>query len=227
MSEKLEVTKPKKRGRKPKNIIKDTSKTNDENKIENNLIIHLQKKDTDDNNGIDGFDIDSDFKEVVDQEITKSEVCWNCCHPFNDLIYGIPLKYHESIFYIYGCFCSFGCCARYAHDNYSSNFSEIYTLINLYSNILFHKKEKIKLAPNRLLLKMFGGHLCIEEYRHNIKNTYDVNLPPILPLKHVINEHEINYATNKNVLKLYRKNPIVSEKNSIKNSMNLIIKEME
>ena len=64
MSEKLEVTKPKKRGRKPKNIIKDTSKTNDENKIENNLIIHLQKKDTDDNNGIDGFDIDSDFKEL-------------------------------------------------------------------------------------------------------------------------------------------------------------------
>ena len=228
-----EKPKPKKRGRKPKNIIKtnvNKENNNEDNgkKIENNLIIRLKKKEIETSNEVESYNtLKTNIEETVEENNT-SEVCWNCCHQFHDLIHGIPLKYENNIFYIYGFFCSPECCARYAHDNIHGNYSEIYTLINLYTNVLYQKKEKVKLAPNRLLLKMFGGKLSIEEYRNdNNKNTYEVNIPPILPIKHIINEHEINYSTNKNMLKLYRKKPIVSEKNSIKNSMQLIIKGSE
>tara|TARA_Y100000590_G_C15739353_1_gene1019703 strand:- start:2256 stop:2933 length:678 start_codon:yes stop_codon:yes gene_type:complete len=220
--------KPKKRGRKPKNIIKTEIKKENTNEktINNHLIIQLKKEDYNNSKEVESFDTINKYYET-NNNVTISEVCWNCCHGFNELIYGIPLKYDNNIFYIYGYFCSLECCGRYAHEYFKSDFSDIYTLINLYSNIVYQKKEKIKLSPNRLLLKMFGGHLSIEEFRNEKKNTYDITIPPILPLKHIINEQEINYTTNKQVLKLYRKKPIISEKNSIKNSMNLIMKESE
>ena len=134
------------------------------------------------------------------------------------------MKYLHGVFYIYGDFCSLECAARYAHEHLRDyGFSEIFSLINLYSNIIFNKKEKINIAPNRLLLKMFGGNLTIEEYRSKNLSNYDINIPPIVPIKHLVNQYETNQSTNKNMLKLYRKNPILSDKKNITKSMNLII----
>ena len=81
------------------------------------------------------------------------------------------------------------------------------------------------MAPNRLLLKLFGGPQTIEEYRDNFKkkNVYDIKIPPIFPINHIIDTYETNSNTNLSNLKLYRKKPLPSEKKSITSSMNLII----
>ena len=74
---------------------------------------------------------------------------------------------------------------------------------------------------------MFGGKLSIDEYRSSKSSNYDIRIPPILPIKHLVNQYETKQVTNKNMLKLYRKNPLLSEKKSITSSMNLIIDSSE
>jgi hypothetical protein len=216
--------KPKKRGRKPKNplLTKDEKEKKNIN-ISENLIIKLKHTEID-NYDVTGYS-NCDTNDNVDNE-GVSELCWNCCHHFHDKVYGIPLKYTDKVFYIYGDFCSFECASRYALDNLREyNFSEIYSLINLYSNIIFNETRKIEIAPSRLILKSFGGILTIDEYRKNFQNkdNYDIRIPPILPIKHIVNKYEVNNPINQNNFKLYRKKPLPSEKKSITSSMNLII----
>lgn len=211
----------KKRGRKPKNADKKIEENKD---IQENLIIQL-KKSYIDNYNISSYDKDINTNEKIEKENKVSKLCWNCCHSFHNHIHGIPMKYIHGIFYVYGSFCSLECGCRYAHDNLKDhNFYEIYSLINLYSNIILNKKEKIEMAPNRLLLDSFGGDLTIEEYRSKNVINYEVNIPPILPINHIVNKFETNQKTNnKDFLKLYRKKPIQSDKKNITKSMNLII----
>tara|TARA_Y100001935_G_C17310874_1_gene516081 strand:+ start:8105 stop:8773 length:669 start_codon:yes stop_codon:yes gene_type:complete len=214
---------PKKRGRKPKNTEKKEKKE-EVNSIKENLIIQLKKSDDDEYN-IQCYDINNEVNAKINDEKNKSEICWNCCHKFHSHIHGIPMKFIHGIFYVYGDFCSLECGCRYAHDNLKDyNFEEIFSLINLYSNIILEKKEKIEMAPNRLLLKTFGGPLSIEEYRSNNLLNYEIRIPPILPINHSINKYESTQkTTNKDFLKLYRKKPIQSDKKNITKSMNLII----
>jgi hypothetical protein len=210
----------KKRGRKPKNSEKN--QTEKKNNIQENLIIKLKKSYVDDYN-ISSYDTDISTNEKIEEEVNTCELCWNCCHSFHSHIHGIPLKYIHGVFYVYGNFCSLECGCRYAHDNLKDyNFDEIFSLINLYSNIIHDKKEKIEMAPNRLLLKSFGGELSIDDYRKNVLN-YDIRIPPIVPINHIVNKYESNNKTNKEFLKLYRKKPIQSDKKNITTSMNLII----
>ena len=220
--------KPKKRGRKPKNqLTSNGTKKKKTPEITENLIVQLKKTNLDEYN-ILSYDNEINLHEKVECGCQKSEVCWNCCHSFNEQIFGIPMKYLHGVFYIYGDFCSLECAARYAHDELKNyDFSEIFSLINLYSNIIYNKKDKINLAPNKLLLKIFGGKLTIEEYRSNNVSNYDIRIPPILPIKHLVNEYETNQITNKNMLKLYRKTPLLSDKESITSAMNLIIDSVE
>lgn len=219
--------KPKKRGRKPKKEVekKNDNKSETNIKINDNMIIKLNPI-SEDNEVIEPFSVNIDDK--LNQEKIKtqvSEVCWNCCHSFDSIVYGIPLKYQNKVFYTYGDFCSLECCSRFTIDNFSNKY-EILSLINLYNNIIKDSKnEKIKIAPNKLLLKMFGGPLTIEEYREGFtnKNIHDIKIPPILPIKHTVDNYESNNASNKSNLKLYRKTPLQSEKKSITNTMKLSI----
>jgi hypothetical protein len=219
-------TKPKKRGRKPK---KDKqSEYSGKNKkintqIMDNFIIRLNPINSE-NDLIEPFSIDTEnLENNVNNKV--SDVCWNCCHSFDSIIYGIPLKYHNKVFYTYGDFCSLECCCRYSIDNLR-NYHEVVSLINLYNNIVNESKdEKVNVAPNKLLLDKFGGPLSIEEYRMGFKNKniHDIKIPPILPIKHNIDNYESNNQNSKSNLKLYRKKPLQSDKKSITNSMNLLI----
>jgi hypothetical protein len=215
--------KPKKRGRKPKNVIIAKKKEDsDKVTIPENLIIKLQESSIMKDNVV-AYD-DSELSDIKGS--TVSEVCWNCCHSFDGLVHGIPLKYVHKVFYVYGDFCSLECGSRYCFDHLKDfNFSDIFTLINLYNNIVYDTHDIIGLAPNRLLLKMFGGPQTIEEYRENFKkkNVYDIKLPPIFPINHNIDTYETNNNANLSNLKLYRKKPLPSEKKSITSSMKLII----
>lgn len=214
--------KPKKRGRKPKNVLNQPSEKKKENKIIKNLIIKIDTSEEVVEN-ISGYG-----NEIVNHEVNssnnKSSVCWNCCHDFHETVHGLPLKYFNGVFYTYGDFCSPECSMRYASEKFSDKFFEISSLINLYNNMIYSKKEPVTMAPDKLLLNIFGGHLTIEQYRENFNNNdlYDIKLPPILPIKHCDDIYEVNNNSNKGNLKLFRKKELQSEKKSISNSMNLI-----
>jgi len=219
----IEKPAPKKRGRKPKeNIIKnDNPVFNNDN--HNNLIIRV-KKDINKVSDINSYDSSDKFSDV-NYESNCYKVCWNCCHKCNNDIHGLPLKFINNIFYIYGYFCSLECASRYTFDNFDNHF-EIYSLINHYYNFLNNTNGvKINIAPKKLTLKIFGGTLGIEEYRESFKtNTiFNVNIPPIYPINHSINTYEnsINNHNSKHDLKLYRKTNLPNSENTISNTMNL------
>jgi hypothetical protein len=217
--------KPKKRGRKPKNkIIEKETKL----KLTENLIIRLNNNEKEDITNILPYCEEELLKKINTEKNHKcSKVCWNCCHDFNDGVIGIPLKYINGVFYIYGYFCSLECGSRFALDNLKEHdFHEILSYINLFNQKVNNSEEKITIPPDKLVLEYFGGDKTIEEYRNSNKvNVYDIIMPPILPINHEIKSYETNSLNinKKSNLKLYRKNPLKNEKKTITNSMSLII----
>jgi len=202
----------KKRGRKPKEntIINNNPIFADDIESIDNLIIKLNydKNDTILN---EISELENDIKYEK-----SSEICWNCCHCFNNSITGLPIKYINGIFYTIGDFCSLECASRYAYDNY--NIYELIPIINIYNNLIYKKNNKINMAPNKLILSKFGGNISIEEYRNNIDISYSVN-QPIIHINSEISKYEFKNNSD-NGLKLFR-SKTKKNKNNIFNKMNL------
>jgi len=76
-----------------------------------------------------------------------------------------------------GIFCSFNCCKAFIKDNKHNNMYERSDnlLIKLYKDMNSNNENvKINPAPHWRLLKTYGGHLNIEQFRENFnKCTYD------------------------------------------------------
>lgn len=218
-----EIAKPKKkRGRKPKKKAAIKEK-NDEEK-QSNMVIRLssipgtfEQKKMEIN---EGYEANKKNENVSGKQKTGN-VCWNCCHEFDSIITGIPIKQVDGIFYTYGDFCSLECCSRYAFEYFKDDYWEILSNINLYNHEIYGKFTPIEMAPSKLVLKKFGGDLDINEYRTK-KNIHEIQLPPILPINHTDNIYEKKINNYEN-LKLFRKKKLPSDKKSITNSMNLIV----
>ena len=215
----MEVPK-KKRGRKPKEniIINDNPIFAGDNDNIDSLIIKLNnvnEKEKDINYNITTLDSKGVGYIINDTDTNISEICWNCCHKFHGLIIGLPISYKNKVFYTVGDFCSLECSTRYAYENYKDKIYETINIINLYNNIKLGKDNKIKMAPNKLVLKKFGGTIDIEEYRKNV-NKYNIKIPITLPVNMDFSKYEYN---NNNNFKLYRKKK--KNENNIFNKMNL------
>ena len=107
-----------------------------------------------------------------DNWLDKTDICcWWCCHQFETVPIGLPVKYDEKKkFHVKGVFCSFSCMMAYKNDNpiYQSKRD----LINfLYKKLTGAFLLDINLvpAPPRCALKMFGGELNINQFRNSFK----------------------------------------------------------
>lgn len=168
--------------------------------------------------------------DCVVSENNQKSVCWNCCHEINELVLSQPIKYEKGVFKTVGCYCSYPCIARSIIDsNEPSNivFSRLSTL-NLYVNKLKNTKiDRVKPAPPRLSLKMFGGTMDIDEYRNTNEEYLTVmNIDPIvccidISTKKLAYKNKTNIQENKKEFKLYRRNK-KKNTNDIYASMNLI-----
>jgi hypothetical protein len=185
-----------------------------------------------------------DFEEKNKQNewpTTTSIYCYWCSHRFNNVPFGIPVKYCEAKFHVYGCFCSLECCAAYNMTHYDSvdDMWERYMLINMLSRYLNYKSI-VKPAPSRLSLKAFGGHMTIEEFRQYCctGKLINVNFPPMMTLTQQIEEINESDMSNdlkyipidtdrinkyKEKMKLKRAKPITNYKNTLDHAMNLKI----
>ena len=110
--------------------------------------------------------------------------------------------------------------ARYAVDNMSDDIYNILPLINLYNNKINNNNNKVKLAPNRLLLDIYGGDMTIDEYRNN-NILYDLKLPIIIPTNYNVNKYNLKNNNNLTDLKLYRKNKLNNNNNNITKKLNI------
>ena len=114
--------------------------------------------------------------------------CWWCCHPFDNPPCAIPNEFKNGVYNVYGVFCSPECAAAYSFDDTrtSTDIWERYTLLNmLYRNVYSDKHYKIKLAPPRQTLKIFGGSLSIKEFRANFQSmthSYKIVMPPMISI---------------------------------------------
>jgi hypothetical protein len=183
-----------------------------------------------------------DFEEknkVNEWPSDTSICCYWCCHRFNNAPFGIPVNFANGSFNVFGCFCSLECAAAYNFKT-SDNVDEMWERYNLI-NLLSRKctlANRVKPAPDRLSLKMFGGHMDIDEFRRffHSNKLVNVNFPPMTSLTQQIeevNEHEVNndfkyIPLDQDRIEKYkakvlfrRTRPQVNNKNSLESTMNL------
>ena len=110
------------------------------------------------------------YKFVNKLEETKewptkcNTLCWWCCHSFESIPIPCVSKY-DSIrkrFKIYGIFCSWNCAAAHAMKENDSILN-----LQLLKREWTGDASNIERSPSRYILKAFGGHMSIEEYRNN------------------------------------------------------------
>jgi hypothetical protein len=125
---------------------------------------------------------------------STSIYCWWCSHPFSTPPCSLPSEYKNGTFTVCGIFCSPECAAAYNFDDVHSGCDvwERYTLLNfMYRKIYNDKKIRIKSAPPRQTLKIFGGNLTIKEFRMhntNYEMNYKIIMPPmtsIIPIQEI------------------------------------------
>ena len=168
--------------------------------------------------------------------------CYWCCNQFNTVPFGIPVKYVDHKFHVYGCFCSLECAAAFNFQSLDSHDEkwERYHMINLLSHKIGHV-DRVRAAPSRLALKMFGGYMEIDEFRSfatTATKVIGVNFPPMMTLTQQIEEmnecdvnseykyipldiERINKYREKIVLR--RSKPVTEFKNTLDSLMNLKI----
>ena len=204
--------------------ISDDNETKEENKVVNLL---------------------KDFRDENKEWPSNTNVsCFYCCHRFFNEPFGIPLRYRDDgKFDVFGCFCTLECAQSYnfSQQNEIDEMWERSNLINfLARKINYNKQGFVKPAPNRLSLKLFGGHLSIEEFRsacHKDKVVH-INSYPMVIVSHQIeeiNETEINNDLKfipinvdrinkyKEKMRLKRSKPLYDAKNTLDNAINIKI----
>ena len=121
-------------------------------------------------------------KIIIDRtSYDKNTKCWWCKNCFDTPSVGIPELYFENKFYCHGNFCSFNCALAY-NINSGDNVWKKTSLLNLLYYKTYSINTNIKSAPDWKILKEFGGHLSIEEFRRDsIVNTSEYTLlhPPL------------------------------------------------
>lgn len=170
-----------------------------------------------------------------------SVYCWWCAHPFNGPPCSLPCDYKNGTFKVSGIFCSPECAAAYnfSDTNSGSDLWERYSLLNyLYRKVYSDNNIKIKLAPPRQTLKIFGGNLTIKDFRihnSNYNSIYKIIMPPMIsitPIQEITSLSSGFSSKNDkkmfiidkdkvkdNNLKLVRKKPFNSSKNTLEKCM--------
>lgn len=205
-------------------------------KESNDQIMHLKinaniKNKPDEDQFIEGYDkFDNKFNanpeniEYIYDELFNSienehkydmnACCYWCCHIFNNISIGLPLKYYNDKFYTYGNFCSIECMSAYNFYSNEINHNKwnTFTLINLLNKKL--GGTTIKLAPPRQTLIMFGGKKTIDEFRNSfISKNYLMHSYPMINISNCIEEiHDMsimnqldNNSLNKKKINFYNK----------------------
>lgn len=125
--------------------------------------------------------------------------CWHCCHQFESMPISIPKSTvswaNNMVHHVYGIFCSCNCATAYILERntydqqqlllrFKDMVKKLYQLKDINSNVY-----ALEPAPPRIFLKMFGGHLTIEEFRaKSITVRSMLVTPPFISYRMVMEE---------------------------------------
>lgn len=165
-------------------------------------------------------------EEVKDTYNNYGLCCYWCCHPIDQMIFGMPYNYDSinDTYLIYGSFCSLQCANAYNFSVHCG--SDKVWEINSWIQILgkrYGYENLIRPAPSRYLLKMFNGDLTIEEFRKvHLTNdkTYLLNIPPMISMS--TNLECINTSFLTKITDTKEKKKRINQ-NTIDSKLNLII----
>lgn len=143
--------------------------------------------------------------------VSTSIYCQWCCHPFQGPPVALPRWYIRGVFYVDGNYCSYGCAAadlfrRSEHDDHEKwdRFSLLHLLRKCILNL--PESQPIKLAPQREVLKIFGGYLSIQNFRditastHSDYKVFKIIQPPIVAVVPKIEEQSFPKPIEENMV---------------------------
>jgi hypothetical protein len=189
----------------------------------------------------------ADFGEKsrnLEWPMSTSVYCHWCCHPFQGVPLGLPIKMtmDEQQYCVTGCFCSLECVCAYnfaSRDSVDERLSRYSLLNSLAVRIGCGSQTPIRPAPDRLALKIFGGHLSIDEFRvyASSSDRYIIaNTSPMISVTQQLEElneqdthSEYRYVPIdservcrfQEKIKLKRNKPLLNTKNTLDQSMKL------
>ena len=120
------------------------------------------------------------------REYSEHTACFWCCHTFNGYHFVLPISYeaYKNVYTCEGNYCSAECALSHLYSEPTISDGtrwNRHTLLNkLYSPL---HADGISPAPPRSLLRMFGGHLDIEQYRNYVTGTNDIILAALPPIR--------------------------------------------
>ena len=98
----------------------------------------------------------------------------------------------NGVYYVFGNFCSFNCAAKYNVKMLKDyKCGTRHALTQTLKAIVTGDSSPIKLAGDRELLQSKGGKYSVEKFREGftiMSSKLLLNMPPIIPLVHVIEE---------------------------------------
>jgi len=148
----------------------------------------------------------SQIQKSYHSEITKDmynikeNVSDTQCKHIDNYVNGsnINIKICKKGYYeVDGIFCSFNCCTSFIHENKHDKLymNSLYLLQKMYIDLFNRPPIKITAAPSWKLLKEYGGHFSIEQFRksfNTIEYSYKDFFRNIKSIAHVFEENKLN-----------------------------------
>lgn len=121
--------------------------------------------------------------------------CWWCTYNFDTLPLFLPDQFRNSVYYVFGNFCSFSCMLAYNQnlDDYRKSVRNG-LIKQLYYDIFKNSNSNLKAAGPKELLQKYGGPMDITQFRdinYMCNKQMKMTLPPMIPLISELEEIEI------------------------------------
>lgn len=169
--------------------------------------------------------------------------CWYCCHRFDTAPLPLPIRYDDKrdTFHVMGTFCSWACMKSHNLESSSYMKSVITNIITLFRKRCTGKLSRIRAAPPKHALRVFGGTMNIDEFRAASDNPVEYTLLPPHMIVHcqAIQETDVscrappkkadlnavvdfkNVATKNETLRLKRPKPLQNNRNLLERTMGI------
>jgi len=134
--------------------------------------------------------------EIKTIPTTSDVACFWCCHTFVNRPVVLPIRDTGDYLIVNGNFCCPECACAYLFDMRQDSHTRWEQLALLYRVYGDTCQGKIHPAPSKLILKLFGGNLSIQEYRNLIyshKIRVDIHLPPMVSILSTMDTKPIDF----------------------------------
>jgi hypothetical protein len=165
-----------------------------------------------------------------------SRLCWHCCHDIPHAILPYPISYSRTKFRCGGQFCSWECIKGYSREK-GTLYGPRRVNIRHYRKMITGLTDPVVPAPPKIVLKAFGGHLTIEEFRKPARQVdYCIDYGQLIQTtSYTIHDYtseekhpkpadkplHIRSTMENDSLKLRRPKPLVKEKNTLERVLGL------